>query len=170
MNKILNCQRGFLSRRKFPFLDNFSQIVRLMGCFVFRFYHNGATYFSKRRSLEACSLFLFSTCKQLHKNQKRLFRTIFQRVFSKLFHLKIEIRKFIYHYDCLSNVLNVLLVSCESFRNWFKPFSNKMSFFRKNLFSFCSHFVFFRERTDVLPLFALFLGEIVFSELKPLRC
>lgn len=116
MNKILNCQRGFLSRRIFPFLDNFSQIVRLMGWFVFRFYHNGATYFSKRRSLEACSLFLFSTCKQLHKNQKRLFRTIFQRVFSKLFHLKIEIRKFIYHYDCLSNVLNVLLVSCEQFQ------------------------------------------------------
>jgi hypothetical protein len=31
--------------------------------------------------------------------------------------LKIEIRKFIYHYDCLSSVLNVLLVSCESFLN-----------------------------------------------------
>ena len=140
MNKILNCQRGFLSRRKFPFLDNFSQIVRLIGWFVFRFYHNGATYFSKRRSLEACSLFLFSTCKQLHKNQKRLFRTIFQRVFSKLFHLKIEIRKFIYHYDCLSSVLNVLLVSCELFRNWFKAVFQIKCFSSENLFLFCSHF------------------------------
>ena len=51
-----------------------------------------------------------------------------------------------------------------------KPFSNKMFFFRKDCFYFVVTFVVLNELTDDFAALCAILGEIVFSELKLLRC